>query len=389
MSTWFPALALAALAIPVETPTSDAGLSLTARCRWAERGWRAELLGIDLHTDPAAVESAHGAQREHVRLHGWTAFGGSGHSTWIDSQATCPPAALAALTQRELPPPHDGVYDLYRDFALVLARNGLFETALRYLESARPVSVDRDDPSDVRRSYEAWSLRDRVHVLVAAGEWDRALAAFEEFRPAPGCTDDVAATVEALGLVRARCLLELGRTEELEALTVEHLVRTGVDAPTCAWVEILIEGWKRAGLPRGREHLLQPLRVQGHPVRLIEELWDTAERHDRLLAGERFFDVTHFAELLDEGDHEREVCERIAAAGPGGLAALIRLAKDIPYDDVRAHGLYRVLASTGDPRVLPLLEARLPDRDAFLSGLRLDTWERARGLREDLGGETR
>ncbi len=393
-----PILHTVALLLFVSAAGIEPSEGLAARCVWAERGWRCEALSVDQHGKGPLAASALESLAEHRRLHGWGSLDDGGPSWMVSVPASCPPAALGEFARRELPVPTGDLVRVYRELALVLAKNRVTEGARRFLDAVML------PPGGAKLEGErALAVRDAARVLCAAKEWERALERLADFDPnvqnvVPGAggfdsrAGSAASSLrETTALLRARCLIGLGRTQELEDLCAARITDGGSFEPSCRWIEILLEGWEDAGVPPRRESLIEALstRFAGRPslgARIIQldALWEVALRHRRLLALGEPHVFPHVLDLLDAGDHRQDVLERIAAAGPQSLDALISLARDLRRDDPREHRLYGVLAATGDERVLPLLEERFPDREEITAELRFEAWEEAHALRRDL-----
>jgi hypothetical protein len=413
------ALTLALTLVPLATPRAGdvggaapprlrraSGPNLVARCLWGEQGWRAVVLGLELD-DPDARRFALHDLREHQRLHGWVGDLGDGLSWMISVPASCPPAALFELSEGELAPASGELYGIYRLLARVFAEAGHVERALPFLEAIRagvppvspapPVSSGpaADGSADPCDGVELAAAR----VLQRAGEWERALDVLDRPR------ERSAVPHRAEDLARMTSLLELGRVEELERLVVRGLG----NGDECRPLELLIEGWRRAGVSLGIDHLIGAAEARlGRPLgeedrARLDALWDIAVGHRRVLESAPRYAGPELVSLLGGGAHVDDVLERLEAAGTDLVDDLLEhltalLAAPETGDGGVARALARVLAETGDARALPVLEGleglEGPAEPGGLDGpvvalpqSLLERWRAANALRRDLAEE--
>lgn len=351
---------------PAAASSSTPRPDLVARCLWAERGWQQALAALDAEGSAEAHAELLGELEEHARLHGWIGAVGDGLSWMIELPASCPPAALFDLSQRS-DAISTGDATVANGLARVFAENGHPEHATELVT----------EPAT------------RARLFAAAGRWNEVLALLEPL-DAP----------MLLGL-RLRALLEVGRTAELETRVIEALAARyvrgeHVPGADCHAVELLLEAWDREGRGGRASELVQRVELQaGSPVegadrRALGALRDTAHRHRYVLELPRGAARRQLTTLLTAGDHRRDVLERIENRGTDEIDALVeQLVLLVGQSDVdSAHTLWalvQVLAETGDPRVLPALEAL--ESTGELEPLA--RWEAAHRLREDLSPSAR
>jgi hypothetical protein len=207
-------------------------------------------------------------------------------------------------------------------------------------------------------------------IAARDGRWETALAAFESYSGSGHCASCGRGQDRTRDRWRARCLMELGRGDELidlcreqgtaffhgfPEIVVEHLRREEREsdaARVLADLDVAVEIRAPTDLTAVRRHLETALR--------LSEI-DTAELIEFLRYPCEF--------------HRQAVCDHLRA---NHHAAIERILSDLDGQTVEVgiDGLPWLLAETGHPAVGPWLEKQ----DSWFAGMSVLRWERAHTL---------
>ncbi len=227
-----------ALGGPIAQVDAHSTLMLDGRCSWRDGSWRDVVKMIERATAETEEDRALNpiddhiadALREHLRRHGWPENAATAAFAFVRDGAKCPKEALDAICDalhRAKSPVLFFDWHFAR-IAELLEHNGRHDDALR---AGHLADESGGWGGTLGRTAFAW-------IAYQRGEWKSAFDGFTASRSGRTCAlgDDLARA--EWDRARARCLRELGRIDELEALAFHASISAG-----CIPTEHVLDAW--------------------------------------------------------------------------------------------------------------------------------------------------
>ena len=227
------------LALVTSISARAQSLTVDGRCSWSDGSWREVVKTIErviAETEEDRLLNAvddHSAEalREHLRRHGWPENAATAEFSFVRDSAGCPSEALDAICKAlsGAKPPVLFFDWQFARIAEVLEHNGRHEDALR---AGHLADESGGWGGTLGRTAFAW-------IAYQRREWKEAFELFSASSSGETCAFGDSWTRAEWDRVRARCLRELGRIDDLESLVFHASSAMG-----CTGFECVLDAWQ-------------------------------------------------------------------------------------------------------------------------------------------------